>query len=32
METYKIVRGGDGWSISHGNRLEGNYATKEAAF
>jgi hypothetical protein len=32
METYKIVRGGDGWSISHDNKLEGSYATKEAAF
>jgi hypothetical protein len=32
METYKIVRGGDGWSIAHGNKLEGSYATKEAAF
>ena len=32
METYKIVRGGDGWSISHDNRIEGSYATKEAAF
>jgi hypothetical protein len=32
METYKIVRGTDGWSISHRNKLEGSYATKEAAF
>jgi hypothetical protein len=32
METYKVVRGADGWRIDHDGRLEGDYATKEAAF
>jgi hypothetical protein len=30
--VYNIVRNGDGWSVSHDGRLEGDYATKEAAF
>jgi hypothetical protein len=32
METYKIVRGGNGWRVDHDGRREGDYATKEAAF
>ena len=32
METYKIVRSGEGWSVSHDGRLESSFATKEAAF
>jgi hypothetical protein len=31
-ETYQIVRKGDGWAINHDGQLEGDYATKEAAF
>lgn len=32
METYKVIRGSDGWTIAHNSKPEGNYATKEAAF
>jgi hypothetical protein len=32
METYKIIRGGDGWTIAHNSKREGSYETKEAAF
>jgi hypothetical protein len=31
-ETYKIVHNGKGWAVNHDGRLEGDYATKEAAF
>lgn len=31
-ETYRIVRSGNGWAVDHDGRLEGDYATKEAAF
>jgi hypothetical protein len=31
-ETYKIVRNGNGWAVNHDGALEGDYATKEAAF
>ena len=31
-ETYKIVRHGNGWAVNHDGALEGDYATKEAAF
>jgi hypothetical protein len=31
-ETYKIVRNGTGWAVNHDGLLEGDYATKEAAF
>ena len=31
-ETYKIVRNGNGWAVNHDGKLEGDYATKEAAF
>lgn len=31
-ETYKIVRSGEGWAVDHDGTLEGDYATKEAAF
>lgn len=30
--TYRVVRQKDDWVIDHNGRLEGNYATKEAAF
>ena len=32
MTTDKIVRHGDGWAVNHDGELEGDYATKEAAF
>jgi len=31
-ETYKIVRNGGSWAVNHDGALEGDYATKEAAF
>ena len=31
-ETYRIVRSGNGWAVNHDGVLEGDYATKEAAF
>ena len=31
-ETYRIVRNGMNWAINHDGVLEGDYATKEAAF
>lgn len=31
-ETYQVVRQGKNWAIDHDGRLEGDYATKEAAF
>ncbi len=32
IETYEIVRKGGSWTIDHDGQLEGEYATKEAAF
>jgi hypothetical protein len=32
IETYKIVRNGDSWAVNHDGTLEGEYATKQAAF
>lgn len=29
---YAIVRNGDSWSVNHDGVLEGDYATKEAAY
>ncbi len=29
---YRVVRRGTGWSIDHDGQVEGDYATKEAAF
>ena len=31
-ETYRVVRQGKSWAVDHDGRLEGDYATKEAAF
>ncbi len=31
-ETYNIIRDGQGWTINHDGRREGNYASKESAF
>jgi hypothetical protein len=31
-ETYRIVRNGNSWAVNHDGELEGEYATKEAAF
>jgi hypothetical protein len=31
-ETYQIIRNGQSWAINHDGDLEGDYATKEAAF
>ena len=31
-ETYNIVRDGKSWAVNHDGVLEGDYATKEAAF
>lgn len=31
-ETYQVVRQGKSWAVDHDGRLEGDYATKEAAF
>jgi hypothetical protein len=31
-ETYNIVRNGKSWTVNHDGVLEGDYATKEAAF
>jgi hypothetical protein len=31
-ETYQIIRNGNGWAVNHDGDLEGDYATKEAAF
>jgi hypothetical protein len=31
-ETYNIVRNGKSWTVNHNGVLEGEYATKEAAF
>jgi hypothetical protein len=31
-ETYNIVRRGNSWAVNHDGALEGDYATKEAAF
>jgi hypothetical protein len=31
-ETYRIVRSGNSWAVNHDGALEGDYATKEAAF
>jgi hypothetical protein len=30
--SYKIVRHGDSWSVDHDGKVNGEYATKEAAF
>jgi len=30
--NYKIVRRGENWAVDHDGVLEGDYATKEAAF
>ena len=30
--NYKIVRSGKTWAVDHDGALEGDYATKEAAF
>jgi hypothetical protein len=30
--TYRIVRKGMSWAIDHDGAMEGDYATKEAAF
>jgi hypothetical protein len=30
--TYRIVRKGTSWAVDHDGDLEGDYATKEAAF
>jgi hypothetical protein len=32
IETYKIVQSGGSWAVNHDGHLEGDYATKEAAF
>jgi len=32
IETYKIVSKGNNWAVNHDGVLEGDYATKEAAF
>lgn len=32
IESYAIVRSGTAWRVDHGGTLEGDYATKEAAF
>jgi hypothetical protein len=31
-ETYQVIRQGKSWAINHDGQLEGDYATKEAAF
>lgn len=31
-ETYQVVRKGEGWAVDHDGQLEGDYATKVAAF
>jgi hypothetical protein len=31
-ERYAIIRKGNSWQVDHGGLLEGDYATKEAAF
>jgi hypothetical protein len=31
-ETYQIIPNGKRWAINHDGALEGDYATKEAAF
>ena len=31
-ETYQIIRNGNSWAINHDGHVEGDYATKEAAF
>lgn len=30
--AFRVVAKGDGWAIDHNGTLEGDYATKEAAF
>jgi hypothetical protein len=30
--VYRVVRRNDEWAIEHDNKVEGTYATKEAAF
>ncbi|WP_084244449.1 hypothetical protein [Rhodoplanes sp. Z2-YC6860] len=30
--SYKIIRQGQNWAVNHDGVLEGDYATKEAAF
>jgi hypothetical protein len=32
LASYDIVAAGDGWTIRHDSKDEGNYATKESAF
>ncbi len=32
MESYTVIREGTTWRVDHGGILEGDYATKEAAF
>jgi len=32
MESYNVARKGGGWAIDHNGSIEGDYATKEAAF
>jgi hypothetical protein len=32
IASYKVVRGGEAWAINHDGQVEGDYATKEAAF